>query len=304
MAAARDSSGNLVLILQDDTSHKNFVGTQKGLTPLPAGSVKTGALGITSATGYKIINGSALFALDKTLQTYIVPVGSTGAGIRPQTISTAVELEPTLRYDAKRDVFVRISDGAVFRDNGKGAFAHGSRGARAGLEDRRRHRRTSRASPTTRSCGSRSCASSSGRSCSPRSTVLISFAVGLFLAIALDKKGMRFQRIYRSIIVIPWAIPGFLSLLVWQGLLNDQFGVVNRIFHINVPWLFDANWAKVSCILVSAWLTVPYFFLVSMGALQSIPEELTEAGRVDGGGPFQLFRRVTLPLLLSPSRRS
>jgi ABC-type sugar transport system permease subunit len=130
------------------------------------------------------------------------------------------------------------------------------------------------------------------------STVLISFAVGLFLAIALDKKGMRFQRIYRALIVIPWAIPGFLSLLVWQGLLNDQFGVVNRIFHINVPWLFDANWAKVSCILVSAWLTVPYFFLVSMGALQSIPEELTEAGRVDGGGPFQLFRRVTLPLLL------
>jgi arabinogalactan oligomer/maltooligosaccharide transport system permease protein len=89
-----------------------------------------------------------------------------------------------------------------------------------------------------------------------------------------------------------------LSLLVWQGLLNDQFGVVNRIFHVSIPWLFDANWAKVSCILVSAWLTVPYFFLVSMGALQSIPEELTEAGRVDGGGPFQLFRRVTLPLLL------
>ncbi len=71
--------------------------------------------------------------------------------------------------------------------------------------------------------------------------MLFSFAVGLFLAIALDKKGMRFQRIYRSLIVIPYAIPGFLSLLVWQGLLNDQFGVVNRIFHIHVPWLFDAE---------------------------------------------------------------
>ena len=66
-------------------------------------------------------------------------------------------------------------------------------------------------------------------------TVLLSFAVGLFLAIALDKKGLRFQRVYRSLIVIPFAIPGFLSLLVWQGLLNDQFGVVNRIFHVQHP---------------------------------------------------------------------
>ena len=132
----------------------------------------------------------------------------------------------------------------------------------------------------------------------PAARVLLSFALGLFLAITLDKKGLRFQRTYRSLLIIPYAIPGFLSLLVWQGLLNDQFGVVNRIFHLGIPWLFDANWAKVTCILVSAWLTVPYFFLVSMGALQSIPEELTEAARVDGGGPLQIFRRVTLPLLL------
>ncbi len=118
------------------------------------------------------------------------------------------------------------------------------------------------------------------------------------LAISLDKKGMRMQRVYRSMILIPWAVPSFLTLLVWQGLLNDDFGVINRIFHLHISWLFDANWAKVSCILVSFWLTVPYFFLVSMGALQSIPEELTEAARVDGGSPPQIFRRVTLPLVL------
>jgi ABC-type sugar transport system permease subunit len=111
-------------------------------------------------------------------------------------------------------------------------------------------------------------------------------------------RGMRFQRLYRTILVVPYAIPAFLSLLVWQGLLNDEFGAVNRAFHIHVPWLFDANWAKVSVILVSIWLTFPYFFLVSMGALQSIPAELYEAARVDGGTGRQVFRRVTLPLLL------
>jgi arabinogalactan oligomer/maltooligosaccharide transport system permease protein len=109
---------------------------------------------------------------------------------------------------------------------------------------------------------------------------------------------MRGQRLYRSVLVIPYAMPGFLSLLVWGGLLNDDFGVVNRLLHADIPWLFDANWARVSVVLVSVWLTTPYFFLVSLGALQSIPTELTEAARVDGGGGWAVFRRVTLPLLL------
>ncbi len=74
--------------------------------------------------------------------------------------------------------------------------------------------------------------------------------------------------------------------------------MVNRTFHLSIPWLFDPTWAKVAVILVSFWLTFPYFFLVSMGALQSIPGELVEAARVDGGGAWQIFRRVTLPLLL------
>ena len=128
--------------------------------------------------------------------------------------------------------------------------------------------------------------------------VFASFALGLFLAITLDKKGMRFQRFYRSALIIPWAMPGFLSLLIWAGLLNDDFGVINKLFGIHVPWLFDANWARVSVVMVSVWLTTPYFFLVSLGALQSIPAELTEAARVDGGGAWAIFRRVTLPLLL------
>lgn len=295
MAVARDAHGKLVLILQDDTSKKDFVGTPKGLTPLPASDVTAVAGGITAAKGYTLIHGLALFSLDKTLQTYIVPVGK--AGIRPQTTSTAVELEPTLRYDAKRDVFIRISDGTVFRDNGKGEYAHGAEALEPGWKTGVGFKNFSRIihDPLVRQPFLRvfvwTIVFAAG-------TVALSFALGLFLAIALDKKGLRFQRFYRSILVLPWAIPGFLTLLVWQGLLNDQFGVVNRMFHIHIPWLFDANWAKVSCILVSTWLTVPYFFLVSMGALQSIPEELTEAARVDGGGPMQIFRRVTFPLLL------
>jgi arabinogalactan oligomer/maltooligosaccharide transport system permease protein len=88
---------------------------------------------------------------------------------------------------------------------------------------------------------------------------------------------------------------------VWGGLLNDDFGVVNRLLGhigIHVPWLFEPNWARMSVIIVSTWLTFPYFFLVSLGALAAIPGELVEAARVDGAGRWQVFRKVTLPLLL------
>ncbi|HVP74587.1 MAG TPA: ABC transporter permease subunit [Gaiellaceae bacterium] len=295
MAVAHDDAGNVVLLLQDDATKKDYVGTQKGLTPLPAADVHAGAAGITSAKGYTILHGVALYSLDKFLQTYVVPVGK--AGIRAATTTTAVELQPTLRYDTKRDVFIRISDGAVFKDDGSGEYAHGADALEPGWKTGVGFRNFSRIlhDPTVKEPFVRVFA---WTFVFAGTTVLVSFALGLFLAITLDKRGMRFRRVYRSILIIPWAIPGFLSLLVWAGLLNDQFGVVNRVFHLSVPWLFNDNWARLSCILVSTWLTVPYFFVVSMGALQSIPEELTEAAQVDGGGPWQVFRRVTLPLLL------
>jgi arabinogalactan oligomer / maltooligosaccharide transport system permease protein len=301
MAPARDKHGNLVLILRDDSTGKNYVGTKDGLTPLPRGSVKEGALGIVAApAAYKLVTGSALFGLDAQLRAYTVPTTGDSA-IRPQGIGQAIELRPTLRYDPARGVFVRISDGKVFRDNGRGSFVSG---AGVGAEELEPGWKTYIGWSNFRSIAKNPLVRQPfirvfiWTIFFAAATVFISFAIGLFLAIALDKQGMRLQRLYRSILVLPYAIPGFLSLLVWAGLLNDQFGVVNRTFHLSIPWLFDANWAKVSCIIVSVWLTVPYFFLVSMGALQSIPAELIEAARVDGGGPWQRFRRVTLPLLL------
>jgi arabinogalactan oligomer/maltooligosaccharide transport system permease protein len=298
MAVARDDSGKLVLVLVDQDTGKPYVGDRDGLKPLPEDAVAANADGtITSAAGYTVVKGNELFSLDRAISNYSVPVGEEGA-IRPQGLDTAVVLKPTLRYDPKTGTFTRISDGAVYRDNGKGSFvtAGGEElepgwRARVGFAnfDRLIH------DPLVRRPFVRVFIWTFFFAIS---TVLISFALGLLLAIALDKNGMRLQRLYRSVLVIPYAIPGLLSILVWSGLLNDRFGVVNQAFHIHVPWLFDPNWAKVSVILVSVWLTFPYFFLVSMGALQSVPSELYEAARVDGGSGWQVFRKVTLPLLL------
>jgi arabinogalactan oligomer/maltooligosaccharide transport system permease protein len=298
MAPAHDASGDLVLILVNSDTGARAVGSPHGLKPLPRSAVQTNSDGaIVSASGYALVKGNELFTLDKQLSTYTVPTQGDSA-IRPEGLDSALELQPTLRYDAARDQFVRIKDGVVFRDNGRGSFvsADGTEiepGWKTGVGfrnfDRIIHDKFVRG-PFLRVFA--------WTVAFATLTVLLAFSLGLFLAITLDKAGMRFQRSYRALLIIPYAIPGFLSLLVWRGLLNDDFGVINKLLHVHIAWLFGANWAKVAVLLVSVWLTFPYFFLVSMGALQSIPQELTEAARVDGASAMQVFRKVTLPLLL------
>lgn len=131
-------------------------------------------------------------------------------------------------------------------------------------------------------------------------TVAGTFAIGVFLALTLDDPRLRFRRTFRALAILPYAFPAFLSALIWSGLLNSQFGFVNQVLlgGAQVPWLTDPLLAKVSILVVNLWLGYPYMFLVATGALQSIPGEYIEAARVDGAGPWTLFRAIKLPLLM------
>jgi arabinogalactan oligomer/maltooligosaccharide transport system permease protein len=129
-------------------------------------------------------------------------------------------------------------------------------------------------------------------------SVVLSFALGLLLALVFNNPKMKARRFYRSLIIIPYALPSFMTALVWQGMLNQQFGVINRWLGTNLPWL-DGQWLPYfSILLVNTWLGYPYMFLVCSGALSSIPEDLTEAAKVDGANGPMRFRRITFPLLL------
>jgi ABC-type sugar transport system permease subunit len=133
-------------------------------------------------------------------------------------------------------------------------------------------------------------------------SVVLPFAVGLLLANALQDDRMRGKPLYRSLLILPYAIPGFISIIIWRGLLNDQIGPVNNMLNAigisDVPFLLNPLWAKISMILVNVWLGFPYMFLICSGALQAVPAELKEAARVDGAGASRVFRTITLPLLL------
>ena len=128
-------------------------------------------------------------------------------------------------------------------------------------------------------------------------TVLTQFAFGLFLALALNKP-IRGRRFYRSILVLPYAMPSIMSILIWGGMFNTEFGAINEILGRQIAWFQDPNFARAAVILVNLWLGFPYFYLVSSGSLQAIPTELLEAAAIDGANPRQVFRKVTLPLLL------
>lgn len=129
-------------------------------------------------------------------------------------------------------------------------------------------------------------------------SVVTTFAFGLGLAMVLNEKRMRGRKIYRSLVIVPYALPGFMTALVWRGLLNTTFGF-NRWVGLDVGWLESPNLARFSLILVNLWLGYPYMFLVCTGALQSIPTDLKEAAFVDGATGLTAFRKVTFPLLLT-----
>lgn len=125
------------------------------------------------------------------------------------------------------------------------------------------------------------------------------FSLGLALALLFNTR-MRGQRLYRSLIILPNAFPMFLSAFVWYGMLNTDFGFVNQVLFsgAQIPWLTDPWLARLSVLMLNFWLGFPYMFLVTTGALQSIPEELAEAAVMDGAGPWRRLRAITLPLLL------
>ncbi len=131
-------------------------------------------------------------------------------------------------------------------------------------------------------------------------SVLTTFALGLALAMLFNHPRMKGQRLYRALLILPYAFPGFLSALVWSGMLNQSHGFVNNVllFGANIPWLLHPFWAKVSILGVNLWLGFPYMLLISMGALQSIDPQVYEAAKIDGASPWRQTRALTLPLLM------
>ncbi len=133
-------------------------------------------------------------------------------------------------------------------------------------------------------------------------TVVTQFGLGLFFALALNGPGLPLRPLWRSILIIPYAVPFWLSVVTWRGLLNASYGPVNHIiqniFGISPQWFSDPTLAKLVILFVNMYLGFSYFMLVSLGALQSIPSDMYEAALIDGANDWHQFRYITLPMIL------
>jgi len=129
-------------------------------------------------------------------------------------------------------------------------------------------------------------------------SVLLSFLVGYILAMVLNDPRLKGRRIMRSLLLLPYAIPGFISILIWSNFYNRDFGLINQILHTHINWFGDANWARLAIFITNTWLGFPYMFIVCTGALQSIPADVKEAAAIDGATGLQRTLRITTPLLL------
>lgn len=133
-------------------------------------------------------------------------------------------------------------------------------------------------------------------------SVITTFSLGLGLALVLNDTIIPARKLFRSLLIIPYAVPGVISVLVWQGMLNPNLGVVTtnlrNIFGVDIPWFSDPFWVKIAVLMVNLWLGFPYMMLLCSGALQAIPSDIYEAAEVDGANGWQRFWGITLPLLL------
>ncbi len=135
-------------------------------------------------------------------------------------------------------------------------------------------------------------------------TVVFTLAVGMTLAVLLNWEALRFRAVYRALLFLPYAVPAFISILIFKGLFNPNFGEINEILDaligIKPAWTSDPWLAKAMILLVNTWLGYPYMMVLCLGLLKSIPGDLYEASALDGVGPLKNFFGITAPLLMRP----
>ncbi|MDO8645162.1 MAG: ABC transporter permease subunit [Candidatus Planktophila sp.] len=291
--------GTEAILVSDIANLKYFISTTSSRVAIDPREVTLNEYGVAiSAPNFKALTDSELANADKSYSKrhfiyegeYFIALEGFEAGVVSRQV---------LEYVPSTDQFKNLVNGKLYSDNGRGNYSLPS-DATAILEPGWR-------APIWFENYSKIFTDPRVREPLVRvfiwtivfatATVLTTFALGLLLALALNKP-IRGRRIYRSILVLPYAMPSVMSILIWGGMFNTEFGAINALFGTDIAWFSDPNFARLAVILVNLWLGFPYFYLISSGSLQAIPSELLEAAAIDGANSRQIFRKITLPLLL------
>jgi len=300
LSVVTDPDGRLGFAVVDPDGAVEVGTAQDPLTAADDAQVADGR--VTAVPGWTVLDRGTILQRQDEVTTLRVPISDDAedGSIRTQDARVGYVFRSVLEYDADADTMTDTSTGVVYTPTDRGQFQ-----APDG---------------TTLAVGWRvfvgfenfTTAFSDSRYAAPFFKILAwtfafaflsvvtTFLLGLFLAMAFNDPRLKGRRIYRTLMVLPYAIPGFVGALLWSGLLNRRFGFVNSVLlgGADVGWLTDPWLAKLSILLVNLWLGFPYMFLICTGALQSLPGDVLEAAKIDGASRFRSWRSVTMPLLL------
>ncbi|MCC5948257.1 MAG: ABC transporter permease subunit [Nitriliruptoraceae bacterium] len=299
----------LGLLLVDPDDGQLLLGTGDGLEELAEADITGEGIERVIADRFRPLTLGEAGQREAEVLAFAVPIddpdlideGAQAEAISVQTFSSAAVAIARFDYDADRDVIVDVSDGTEYRPvDGVYTSADGAT-LRPGFREviGFANYQEVLTSPAIRGPFLRVFLWTFAFAVL---SVVSTFVMGLGLALALNDPRMKLRRTTRSLLIIPYALPSFMTALIWQGLLNTSFGPINRMFNLSVPWLTSQAYAgalpKFSVLLVNLWLGFGYMFLITTGALQAMPEDVKEAARVDGASGWQILRQITMPLLL------
>ena len=296
-----DRLGELGMLVTDPESGDALVGTNDEPLSRVDGAEFEGGKAV-SAPGWTSLSFAEVIARTSEITALAVPYSSdpNDGALRTPEGSNAYRYLSTLEYDEQAGTMTNTQTGVVYTDRGTGAFV-----ADDGAEMRPGWQITVGADNFVRAFTEQSIRGpliyvTIWTFIFAIGSVALCFVLGLLLAITFQNARMRGVKYYRLLLILPYAFPAFLSILVWKGMMNESFGFINQVLFSGaaIPWLSDPTLAKASALLVNVWLGFPYMFLICTGALQAIPDDVIEAAKIDGASPFRIFRSVTMPLLL------
>ncbi|PPK92432.1 arabinogalactan oligomer/maltooligosaccharide transport system permease protein [Kineococcus xinjiangensis] len=296
------TDGPFTFFLVDAESGEVSRGDAEGLVDVPADEVEVAKGRVVEADGYTILTPREVNAAGPVVQEFTVPTEN--GAIRAQGVARAFEGRTALQYDEAADRIIDTRTGESYgiglvgdseffvKEDGAPAF---SQSWLQGVGTANYERIFTndviikdflRIFAWTLAFAALS--------------VGLAFGLGLALAVILNDSRIRGQRLYRSLLILPYAVPAVIAILVWSSFYNRDFGLINETLGMRLDWFGDPWLAKAAILLTGTWMGYPYMFIVCTGALQSVPSELREAAVMDGARPFTAFRKIILPLLMVP----
>lgn len=298
-----------VVVLEDDDKGLAFAIIRDGQAqlgtaeePLTAVDATVENDRITAIPGYTVLDFNQVVQRQQEVTALRVPMSDNAedGSLRTQDATNAYVYSPVLEYDAATDTMTNTETGVVYTPNDRGSFVS-DQGEKltpgwrvlVGFEN-------FTLMFTDKTVSGPFLQIAIWTFAFAFLSVVTTFALGLGLALVFNDPRVRGRKFYRAMLILPYAFPGFLSALVWKGMLNERFGFINDVLlgGASIPWLSDPWLAKFSVLAVNLWLGFPYMFLICTGTLQSIPGDVLEAAKVDGANPWRVLRSIILPLLM------